>query len=49
MADEEACEKKICQCVIFFSPLHRYKKRRKLKTYYLQYRVCTQQHTQYCA
>ena len=41
MADEEACEKKIRKYVIFFRPLHVYKKRTKLKTYYLQDRdVC---------
>ena len=36
MADEEACEKKIGQYGIFFRRLHVYKKRTKLKTYYLQ-------------
>ena len=36
MANEGACEKKIRLCGIFFTPIHVYKERRKLKTYYLQ-------------
>ena len=40
MAGKEACEKKIRYYGIFFTPLHVYKERRKLKTNYLQDRVC---------
>ena len=48
IAYEEACEKKIREYCVFFSPLHVYKERRKLKTHCLQERDARRR-AEYCA